>query len=153
VSLTRPFCWHDATPSGRKSGIGKGARTFAMPDPKRATDSLQKDTFKKSDAKRAVLPATAYRPQGSGKAYAACKSHFSAILRQWRTGQKRKIADVAGYLGVSTATWGHWETGLYMPSVETLHLVSEITQIPVRYLVCPDSGRCLLSKKHAGGNP
>jgi transcriptional regulator with XRE-family HTH domain len=51
-------------------------------------------------------------------------------LKEWRMRDDRKISQVAVLPGVSTATWGHWETGERMPSGNLLLAIEDLTQMP-----------------------
>ena len=63
-------------------------------------------------------------------------------LKHWRLCEGRKISDVAASLGVSTPTWGHWETGEHLPSGELLIAVEDLTGIPLHVLFCPHLDTC-----------
>ncbi len=74
--------------------------------------------------------------------------HYSARialglrLRHWRLSQDLNIALAAGQLGVSTATWGHWETGEHLPSGDLLLAIEDLTGIPLHVLFCPHLDSC-----------
>ena len=74
--------------------------------------------------------------------------HFSDLtvlgkrLKWWREKQGFKIAAAAQSLGVSTATWGHWETGHTFPSGEMLFDLCTLTKLPLQLLVCPRMEDC-----------
>jgi len=68
--------------------------------------------------------------------------NYAANLMHWRGSRDKKIAEVARDFGVSTSTWGHWETGRSIPSGQNLVLVSEFTAIPIPCLLCPDCNEC-----------
>ena len=69
-------------------------------------------------------------------------SRFCFQLREWRESKAKKIAEVAGEMGVATASWGHWETGRCLPSVANLLLLAQYTGIPPQHFFCPNSERC-----------
>jgi len=74
--------------------------------------------------------------------------HYSARialglrLRHWRLGQQLSISSAADSLGVSTATWGHWETGQHLPSGDLLLAIEDLTGIPLHVLFCPHLDDC-----------
>ncbi|MCX6874768.1 MAG: helix-turn-helix transcriptional regulator [Verrucomicrobia bacterium] len=63
-------------------------------------------------------------------------------LKDWRLKGNRKISEVAHGLGVSTATWGHWETGEHLPSGELLLAIENLTCMPLQMLFCPHLDTC-----------
>lgn len=65
---------------------------------------------------------------------------LSHQLRKWRleNGIKQEVA--ANELGVSAATWGHWEVGIRFPSPENLLALSQYTRIPIQEFFCRGSG-------------
>lgn len=65
-------------------------------------------------------------------------------LKEWRHRNERKISDVAEKLGVSTSTWGHWETGEHLPSGDMLTALERLTGIPLHVLFCPHIESCPL---------
>lgn len=73
--------------------------------------------------------------------------NFSEVLREWRKehGVKRDVA--AKELGVSAATWGHWEAKARFPSLENLVALSRYTKIPVQHFFCPYKDRCPFTGK------
>jgi transcriptional regulator with XRE-family HTH domain len=74
--------------------------------------------------------------------------HYSARialglrLRRWRADQQLSIACAATALGVSTATWGHWETGEHLPNGDLLLAIEDLTRIPLHVLFCPHLDDC-----------
>jgi transcriptional regulator with XRE-family HTH domain len=74
--------------------------------------------------------------------------HYSARvalgmrLKHWRSLESRKISEVAAMLGVSTSTWGHWETGERLPSGDLLLAIEDLTGIPLYVLFCPHLDTC-----------
>jgi hypothetical protein len=68
-------------------------------------------------------------------------------LKHWRLSENRKISDVAASLGVSTPTWGHWETGEHLPCGELLIAIEDLTGIPLHVLFCPHLDTCPQLKK------
>lgn len=73
--------------------------------------------------------------------FADCTA-LPTALKKWRSGRNLKIETAARQLGVSAATWGHWETGLRFPSGHNLKMLSFYTQIPIWRLVCPLGLEC-----------
>lgn len=71
--------------------------------------------------------------------------NFSDLLRQWRKDNGLKQSAAAKELGVSTATWGHWEEKIRFPTVGNLIALSRYTKIPVALFICPDGHHCPLS--------
>jgi transcriptional regulator with XRE-family HTH domain len=67
-------------------------------------------------------------------------------LKHWRLRENRKIAEAAGLLGVSTGTWGHWETGERLPSGEFLLAIEDLTGLPLYVLFCPHLDTCPQAK-------
>jgi transcriptional regulator with XRE-family HTH domain len=67
---------------------------------------------------------------------------LGARLKHWRLRDKRKISEVAALLGVSTGTWGHWETGERLPSGDLLVAIQTLTGLPLRVLFCPNLETC-----------
>jgi transcriptional regulator with XRE-family HTH domain len=67
---------------------------------------------------------------------------FAEVLREWRVTQRRKIADAAAEIGVSVATWGHWERGMRFPSAQNLVKLSSKTGIEIQHFFCPNAARC-----------
>jgi transcriptional regulator with XRE-family HTH domain len=63
-------------------------------------------------------------------------------LKHWRLREDHKIADVAVRIGVSVATWGHWETGEHLPSGELLIAIEDLTGTPLHVLFCPHLDHC-----------
>jgi transcriptional regulator with XRE-family HTH domain len=74
--------------------------------------------------------------------------HYSARvalgirLKHWRLQENRKIAEAATLLGVSTSTWGHWETGERLPSGDLLLAIEKLTGLPLYVLFCPHLETC-----------
>jgi len=98
---------------------------------------------------RVALPVTAkYPPDGRCNARTGARAalrRLGSTLRKWRLGQKLKIATIARRLGISEATWGHWESGRRFPSAENLILIADLTGILVAHLFCPHAERCPLA--------
>jgi DNA-binding transcriptional regulator YiaG len=63
-------------------------------------------------------------------------------LKDWRLRESLKISVVAAQLGVSTATWGHWETGEHLPSGDLLLALEQLTGMPLCVLFCPHIDSC-----------
>lgn len=55
-------------------------------------------------------------------------------LRAWRKQRGVPLKTVAQELGVSTATWGHWETGARFPSEGFINLLARYLGMPVCHL-------------------
>ena len=77
-----------------------------------------------------------------------CSHHYSARialgmrLKHWRKRGELSIAAAADSLGVSTAAWGHWETGEHMPSGDLLLAIEDLTGMPLHMLFCPHLDSC-----------
>ncbi len=67
---------------------------------------------------------------------------LGARLKHWRQQKDLKISGVAAALGVSTATWGHWETGARLPSGDLLLALEALTGQPLHVLFCPYLNDC-----------
>jgi len=61
---------------------------------------------------------------------------LARTLRNWRKRNGLKIKAAADELGVSPATWGHWETGARFPAAKHLSLLSLYLGIPTCQLIC-----------------
>lgn len=72
----------------------------------------------------------------------ANRSILGKRLKWWRQKEGLKIAAAAHDLGVSTATWGHWETGHTFPSAEMLFDLCGLTGLPLHLLICPFMEDC-----------
>jgi DNA-binding transcriptional regulator YiaG len=78
--------------------------------------------------------------------------HFSARialgmrLKHWRSDRQLSIVSAAKALGVSTATWGHWETGEHLPNGDLLLAIEDFTRIPLHVLFCPHLDSCPQAK-------
>ena len=72
----------------------------------------------------------------------ADRSILGQRLKWWRNKEGLKIAAAAHDLGVSTATWGHWETGHAFPSGDMLFDLCDLTGLPLQMLVCPHMEDC-----------
>jgi DNA-binding transcriptional regulator YiaG len=68
--------------------------------------------------------------------------HIAHVIHEWRSYRGLKISVAARELGVSTATWGHWEEGRRTPTVSNLQLLSIYTKIPVQHFLCPHHKQC-----------
>jgi len=64
------------------------------------------------------------------------------VLRKWRQEKQLKIETAAADVGVSTAAWGHWETGARFPMGRELLRLSTHTGIPLHALICPHAESC-----------
>jgi len=67
-------------------------------------------------------------------------------LKHWRVSQNLNIALAANQLGVSTATWGHWETGEHLPAGGMLLSIQSLTRMPLHVLFCPHLDNCPRAK-------
>ena len=74
----------------------------------------------------------------------ADRTILGARLKWWRARQGLTLENVASELGVSTSTWGHWETGHSFPSGALLLDLSEMTKLPLQILFCPNLEHCPL---------
>ncbi|MEO5712494.1 MAG: helix-turn-helix transcriptional regulator [Luteolibacter sp.] len=63
-------------------------------------------------------------------------------LKDWRKKKELKIEAAAHALGVSTSTWGHWETGHTFPSGEMLLDLCRLLDLPLQLLFCPHLDEC-----------
>ncbi|MBJ6725167.1 helix-turn-helix domain-containing protein [Geomesophilobacter sediminis] len=63
-------------------------------------------------------------------------------LAAWREQKGLKMEAAARELGVSTATWGHWETGRRFPAMKQLSCLAQYLGVPPCRLIanCPE--RC-----------
>ncbi len=86
-------------------------------------------------------------------AHHAARIALGARLKGWRLRGNFKIAEAAGQLGVSTATWGHWETGRHLPSTDLLLALERLTGIPLHVLFCPHLDTCRLLRADADCGP
>jgi transcriptional regulator with XRE-family HTH domain len=68
--------------------------------------------------------------------------NLSDLLRQWRKENGVKETVAARELGVSTATWGHWEEGVRFPTADNLVALARYTNIPIQHFFCPNRDRC-----------
>lgn len=78
-----------------------------------------------------------------------CPPNFAALLRQWRIASGKKLACAASEIGVSNATWSHWENGTRFPSGQNLLCLAIYTAIPIKCLVCEDVVQCRLTPSDA----
>ncbi len=76
-------------------------------------------------------------------------SALTEVLLRWRMHNQMNIAGAALGLGVSRATWGHWESGLRYPSPSNLHLLSLYTGLPPVAFLCPQWPNCPFSRSQA----
>lgn len=67
---------------------------------------------------------------------------LSRTLRMWREQKGMKMEVAARELGVSTATWGHWEAGRRFPSLIHLSCLSQYLKVPVCRLICCKVNKC-----------
>ena len=78
-----------------------------------------------------------------------CPPNFAVLLRQWRKASDKKLASAAAEIGVSVATWSHWENGSRFPSGQNLLCLAIYTAIPIKCLVCEDVIQCRLTPRDA----
>jgi len=57
-------------------------------------------------------------------------------LRVWRKQRDIPIKHAAAELGVSFATWDHWEKGRRFPSMDDLDLLAQYLRLPPCLLLC-----------------
>lgn len=76
--------------------------------------------------------------------------HIAHVIRDWRRSRGLKISVAARELGVSTATWGHWEEARRTPTVSNLQLLSLYTKIPIQYFFCPHHRKCPFRRPQPG---
>jgi transcriptional regulator with XRE-family HTH domain len=67
-------------------------------------------------------------------------------LKDWRRRREMNIASAANALGVSTAAWGHWETGEHLPSGDLLIAIEDLTGMPLQVLFCPHLLNCRFTR-------
>ena len=65
------------------------------------------------------------------------------FLKLWRMNQGVKLETVAAELGVSVATWDHWETGRRRPNLDNLIAVAGYLRMPPQCLLCERTGMCV----------
>jgi len=70
------------------------------------------------------------------------RKNLARNLYTWREKNGVKMEVAARELGVSTATWGHWETGKRFPALQHLSCLSQYMQVPICRLICFNSGKC-----------
>ena len=58
-------------------------------------------------------------------------------LRSWREQHDIPIKHAAAELGVSFATWDHWEKGRRFPTMDDLNLLAQYLRLPPCLLLCP----------------
>ena len=64
-------------------------------------------------------------------------------LRSWREQHDIPIKRAAYELGVSFATWDHWEKGRRFPTMDDLDLLAQYLRLPPCLLFCPFTcGQC-----------
>jgi transcriptional regulator with XRE-family HTH domain len=83
----------------------------------------------------------------------ADRTILGARLKWWRTKRMQTIENVTSSLGVSTAAWGHWETGHTFPSGEMLSDISRLTGLPLQILFCPNLESCPLKHDEPDAGP
>lgn len=71
------------------------------------------------------------------------KKNLAKNLHTWRERKGMKIEVAARQLGVSTATWGHWETGRRFPALHHLSCLSLYMKIPICRLICHYDDDCI----------
>lgn len=68
--------------------------------------------------------------------------NLSRTLLRWREQNAIKMEAAAKELGVSTATWGHWESGRRFPGLHHLSCLSQYLNVPVCRLICCKPDEC-----------
>jgi transcriptional regulator with XRE-family HTH domain len=64
-------------------------------------------------------------------------------LRDWREQHDIPIKRAAADLGVSPATWDHWEKGRRFPTMDDFNLLAQYLRLPPCLLLCPfQRGQC-----------
>ena len=58
-----------------------------------------------------------------------------SALRTQRGFSQRQIAN---YIGISSQSCSHYETGQRTPDIFTLHRLAEFYHVPMEYLLCPE---------------
>lgn len=71
------------------------------------------------------------------------KKNLAKKLHAWREQNGVKMEVAAKELGVSTATWGHWETGRRFPVLQHLSCLSQYLKIPICRLICHYPKKCV----------
>lgn len=77
------------------------------------------------------------------------------ILSAWRKRRGITMETAAVELGVSAATWGHWENARRFPNARNLSLLSDYTGLSIRELLCGHYAACPFRRErpamgHAG---
>ena len=73
----------------------------------------------------------------------ACdQTDLPSVLSSWRRQGGLSIENTAHELGVSPATWGHWENGRRFPNARNLDLLSHYTDLSIRELLCARYAEC-----------
>ena len=72
----------------------------------------------------------------------AAKKNLARKLNTWREQNGVKMEVAAKELGVSTATWGHWETGRRFPALHHLSCLSLYLKVPICRLICFHTDKC-----------
>jgi len=91
-------------------------------------------------------------------AHAAVFENFPSVgvllagrLRAWRRKNDIPIKRAAAELGVSGATWDHWEKCRRFPTMDDLNLLAQYLCLPPCMLLCPylhcRCDRCLKKRK------
>lgn len=70
------------------------------------------------------------------------ETDLSAVLAAWRARNDLKLETAAAELGVSTATWSHWEQGRRFPNARNLGLLAAYTGLGIRQLLCRYAETC-----------
>lgn len=68
--------------------------------------------------------------------------NLARTLLTWREQNAMKMEVAARELGVSTATWGHWEAGRRFPGLNHLSCLSQYLDVPVCRLICCNVFKC-----------
>ena len=73
---------------------------------------------------------------------------LSARLRSWRERHDIPIKHAAAELGVSPATWDHWEKYRRFPTMDDLNLLAQYLRLLPCLLFCPyQNGQCDYCRK------
>jgi len=70
------------------------------------------------------------------------KTDLPQVISTWRKSSRLKISAAAAALGVSPAAWGHWENGSRFPNASNLALLTTVTGLSLRALLCANYSRC-----------
>ncbi len=71
---------------------------------------------------------------------------MAAFLRCWRKKRGVKLHTASSALGVSVATWNHWETGRRTPSLDNYLALADYLEIPPQCMFCGRNLQCLVPR-------